>query len=225
MKKSLLLSGVLALTISAAQATVFSFSSGTLNASVPDGNPAGYSSSIVASGIVDDLADDTILDVNVTLNISGGYNGDLYGYLVSPDGVLTVLLNRTGRTSGNSFGYADAGFNVTLDDSAATDIHAYGGNGGSQLTGTYQPDGRTVNPSTVLDTDTRDTLLAAMNNGNGNGTWTLFLADFSGGENSTLVSWGFTVDVVPEPTTWALIIFGVVAAGFALRRVIARKAA
>jgi subtilisin-like proprotein convertase family protein len=213
MKKTLLLGALLTVALTT-HASVYSFSSGTLNQSLADANPAGYASSITASGIVDNVADDTIVDVNVTLNISGGYNGDLYGYLVSPDGALAVLLNRTGRTSGNAFGYADAGFNVTLDDSASTDIHNYGGNGGSQLTGSFIPDGRNVNPTTVLNTDTQSALLAALNGGNGNGTWTLFLADMSGGDVSTLVSWGFTVDVVPEPTTWALLIFGSAAALF-----------
>ncbi|MCX6894794.1 MAG: PEP-CTERM sorting domain-containing protein, partial [Verrucomicrobia bacterium] len=48
---------------------------------------------------------------------------------------------------------------------------------------------------------------------NVNGTWTLFLADMSGGDVSTLVSWGLNVSVVPEPTTWALIGFVALLAG------------
>jgi subtilisin-like proprotein convertase family protein len=210
MKKQLILTGLFAVALTTAQASVFTFSSGTLNQNIADANPAGYSSTIAASGIIDDLSDDTILDVNVTLNITGGFNGDLYGYLVSPDGALSVLLNRVGRTSGNAFGYSDAGFSVTLDDGNA-DIHT-STSGGGVLSGTFSPDGRAVNPANVLDTDSQTALLAAMNGGNGNGTWTLFLADLSGGAVSQLGSWSLSIDVVPEPTTWALMIFGGIAA-------------
>jgi hypothetical protein len=48
---------------------------------------------------------------------------------------------------------------------------------------------------------------------NANGTWTLFLADLSGGDQSQLLNWGLEISVVPEPTTWALLGFGVLAAG------------
>jgi hypothetical protein len=55
-----------------------------------------------------------------------------------------------------------------------------------------------------------------------NGTWTLFLTDLSGGEVTTLVSWGLDVSVVPEPATWALIIFGAVAGATVLARRVRR---
>jgi hypothetical protein len=67
------------------------------------------------------------------------------------------------------------------------------------VTGTYQPDGGTT--------------LAALNGVNANGTWTLFLADLSGGDTATLVSWGVDISVVPEPVTWALLAFAAVAGG------------
>ena len=40
------------------------------------------------------------------------------------------------------------------------------------------------------------------------GTWSLFLADMSGNHQSQLLGWGLTIDVVPEPITWALVGFG-----------------
>lgn len=193
--------------LASAQAALFTLNSGTLNTAIPDGNVNGLQSTLTFN----DAYFNNVLDVDVKLNISGGYNGDLYVYLTHSSG-FSVLLNRTGRTSGNSFGYGDAGFNITLDDAAATDIHAYGGNGGNQLTGTYQPDARNVNPATVTDASSRGAFLNAFNGLDANGGWTLFVADVSGGDQSTLVSWELDITAVPEPVTVALGIFGGLAA-------------
>ena len=196
-----------------AHAALFTLSSGALNTAVPDGNVNGLQSTLTFN----DAYFDNVLDVNVRLNISGGYNGDLYAYLTHGSGI-SILLNRTGRTGANSFGYGDAGFNITLDDAAATDIHNYGGNGGAQLTGTWQPDARNVNPATVLTTDARTAFLNAFNGLDANGGWTLFIADVSGGDVSTLVSWELDITAVPEPTTVALgFLGGVLALGGGLR--------
>src|SRR5437870_10335951 len=65
------------------------YNSGFANGgNIPDANPTGWSDSRTLSGI----ADFNIINVQVKLNISGGYNGDLYGYL-SHGGVLVPLLN------------------------------------------------------------------------------------------------------------------------------------
>ena len=40
-----------------------------------------------------------------------------------------------------------------------------------------------------------------------NGTWTLFIADLSAGEQSTLLDWGLDITAVPEPVTSALLVF------------------
>jgi subtilisin-like proprotein convertase family protein len=185
------------------QAALFTLSSGTLNTAVPDGNVNGLQSTLTFN----DAYFDNVTDVNVRLNISGGYNGDLYVYLTHGSGI-SILLNRTGRTGANSFGYGDAGFNITLDDAAATDIHAYGGNGGNQLTGTWQPDARNSDPALVLQIAPRNAFLNAFNGLDANGGWTLFIADVSGGDVSTLVSWELDITAVPEPTTVALGVFG-----------------
>src|ERR1035441_7065048 len=93
-----------------------------VNANIPDGSAVGWSGTATASGYLPSIS-----DVSVNLNISGGYNGDLYAYL-SYGGVLVPLLNRVGVTAtggGNSFGYGDAGFNVTLSSAGANDVHFY----------------------------------------------------------------------------------------------------
>jgi subtilisin-like proprotein convertase family protein len=222
MKTKLILSAVLATALTS-QASVFSYSTSP-GASVPDANPAGYVSTISVGNILANNGGngDTLRNVSVTLNLSGGYNGDLYGYLVSPDGGLAILLNRIGRTSGNAFGNSGAGMNITLDDSAVTsDIHSAAS---GVLSGSYNTDARAVSPLTVLDSDSRTATLAGLT-GAGTGTWTLFLADMAGGDVSSLVSWGITLDVVPEPTTWALMIFGAVLAATAATKVYRRKLA
>ena len=200
--KILLLSAGLLLGATA-QGALLTINSGTLNAAIPDGNVNGYQSTLTFN----DSNFNNVLDVDVKLNISGGYNGDLYVYLTHSSG-FSVLLNRAGRTSGNAFGYADAGFNVTFNDAASTDIHNYGGNGGNQLTGSWQPDARNVDPATVTDASSRSAFLSAFNSLDPNGTWTLFAADVSSGDQSTLVSWELDITAVPEPVTVALGIFG-----------------
>src|ERR1035437_2593700 len=104
---------VLLLASMTAHGALYSPSSGTLNTVIPDANPTGISSTLNVSGGLP-----TISDVNVTINVSGGFNGDLYAYL-SHNGILVPLLNRVGSGSGDPFGYSTAGFsNITLDDQA-----------------------------------------------------------------------------------------------------------
>jgi hypothetical protein len=156
---------------------------------------------------VSGLSFTSITDVSVFLTIDGGWNGDYYAYLT--DGSEScVLLNRVGRTASNGFGYDDAGLNIELSDSAANgDIHLYqnvGGYAGLIATGgSFQPDGRNVNPLTVLDTDPRTLFLDQFNGLDPNRDWTLFIADMSSGEQGTVASWGLDIEgvtgSVPEP--------------------------
>jgi len=175
-----------------AQATLYTWASGFANGGViPDGSTTGWSDTRTLSGLAD-----TITDVNVVLNISGGYNGDLYGYLVHSSG-FCVLLDRVGTGTGSepqySFGFSTSGFsNVTLDaDSVNGSIHDI-----------LDPTGGTYTP------DNTSGSLTSFNGLDPNGSWTLFLADLSGGDTSTMVSWGLDITAVPEPITWALMLFG-----------------
>jgi len=193
--------------------TNFTYSSGTLNATIPDGNPTGFSSVANFSGLPG-----FITSIQVNLDITGGFNGDLYAYLVGPGGQAAFLLNRVGVTSGNGLGYSDTGFNITLDSSGTfANIHNYQSgshtlNGGGQLTGTWAPDGRNIDPQSapsLFDTASTAHDLSLFNGTIPNGEWTLFLADVSGGNTSTLVNWGLTIVTVPEPQTWAMVAGGV----------------
>jgi subtilisin-like proprotein convertase family protein len=195
--------------------TNYTYSSGTLNTAIPDGNIVGISETATLAGL-----SGSITGISVNLDITGGFNGDLYVYLVGPGGQMAVLLNRVGVTAagaGNAFGYGDAGFNLTFDQSGAN-IHNYqsGGPGsytlvGGQLTGTWAPDGRAIDPQSApgaFDAASTAANLGQFNSLNPNGSWTLFLADVSGGGQSTLVNWGMTVVTVPEPQTWAMLAGG-----------------
>ncbi len=183
------------------------FTSGFLNnGRVPDGNVAGWNDTRLFPGVVPG----DISEVSVSLDLTGGFNGDLYAYL-SHDGVLVPLLNRVGvaATSPSSdFGYSDAGLKVTFSHAADLDVHYYGrcspAFADGQLTGMWQPDGRTLDPMSApiefdLATPARislDSLLGL----DPTASWTLFIADLSaGGEQTQVRSWGLNIVAVPEP--------------------------
>lgn len=173
---------------------------------VPDGNPSGLGDlQPVTSQITE------IESVIVTLDIGGTWNGDLYAYLTHDTG-YAVLLNRSGRTAIDSFGYGDSGYQVTLDDSAADNIHTYRDVTvpavGVPLSGTWQPDGRNVDPDSVFDTTPSTAMLSSFNGTDANGNWTLFVADLSGGDAHTLNSWGMTITGIPEPSSVLLLAIG-----------------
>jgi len=213
--KSLLAAGAL-IAGNAAQAQLFTNTlSYTVNQPIPDNNLNGFSDTrTVVSEIF------SITDVRVTLNISGGFNGDYYAYLTHDSG-FAVLLNRVGRTISSDLGYPDSGFSVLLDDAAANDIHTYrlslNPNGGP-ITGTWQPDGRNIHPAISLDTTARTAGLDVFDDLDANGNWTLFLADVSAASTATLNSWGIEIVGVPEPSTWALLAIGGIGVWWRLRR-------
>ena len=49
-----------------------------------------------------------------------------------------------------------------------------------------------------------------------NGNWTLFLADLSSGDISQVTGWTLTIEAVPEPTTYALMLVGAAFGGWRL---------
>jgi hypothetical protein len=197
----------LMLTLTARAGISYSSTSG----SIPDGATVGWSATATASGYLPSIS-----DVTVNLNISGGFNADLYAYL-SYGGVLVPLLNRVGVQTSDAFGYGDTGFAITLSSAGAYDVHWYQThttsgdyNGSGQLTGTWRPDGRAIDPaSSPSSFDAPGTVSFANFQGlNPNGTWTLFVADLSSGAQSSLVSWSMDITAVPEPVNVALVLFG-----------------
>jgi subtilisin-like proprotein convertase family protein len=222
---------LLAATVPARAATYSTtYNSGTITdgRAVPDG---GGALNTLSSSVNVNLLANNITDISVTLNISGGFNGDLYGYLRGPNGAIAVLINRVGVTSTDPIGYGNTGFNITINDANGShDIHYYNSfldgthtiNGSGQVTGVWQSDGRNHDPATVTgDGSSQNATLSSIENASvdPNGTWTLVFGDMvSGGGASTLVSWSLSITAVPEPVAVALGIFGVVGGGAALLR-------
>lgn len=189
--KPLVLGVALALTLPG-QAALFTSTDVPIN--MPD---FGQSGSHVSTLTVSDGALTSITDVNVRLNFTSGDINDIYCYLqFTPTGsefpITVLLLNQITGTPITSL-------NVTLDQSAANNIHS-----ASPITdgGSYQPDAGAVT-------------LANYNGWNPNGTWYLYLDDLHTGEVSTLNSWSLEITAVPEPSTWAMGGFGLIFAGTA----------
>ena len=193
MKKSTLMGIMAALLATVVNAGASLYPIGT----IPDGNPVGAS----FTGTYDQAASgSTVGSLTVSLSISGGYNGNLYSYLVAPNGTMVVLLNQPGVTGGNPFGYAGSGLNVTLTDATTlggnpvTSIQSMTETPGQLFSGTYNAAGT----------------LGTFNNSSANGNWTLFFADMTaGGGQAQLTGWSLGITAVPEPANMAMIIFGV----------------
>jgi subtilisin-like proprotein convertase family protein len=134
----------------------------------------------------------SVSNVSVTLNLSGGWNGDIYAYLYH-NGMMSVLLNQVGTPANSGLGYDDSGFNVTLTDAATYSIHNYQADAptitSGVVQGTWQPDGAGLSVFNGLDAS---------------GTWSLYLADENPGGVMTVNSWGLGLTTIPEPSTLAL---------------------
>ena len=192
----------------------------TPNVVIPTANPVGITEQFAASGVAGAVA-----DIQVTLDITGGFNGNLYAYLAGPQGQFAVLLNRVGVTAGNPFGYSDAGLNITLDGDAVNNIHNYGsgGPGSYSLSGTtWAADGRNIDPQSagsVFDAASTGANLGVFQNTDGNGAWTLFIASLSaGGSPATLTSAELSILTVPEPQAWVMLAGGAALLGWFRRR-------
>jgi subtilisin-like proprotein convertase family protein len=200
MKYSHLLVSLLTFALALGQATAaitvtYSMSNSTL---IPDGDLSGIVQTInvSASGLA------SIDRVTVHLLTSSGWNGDLYAYLAH-SGIISVLINRPGRTVLLPDGSPSSGMNLTFSDNAVLDHHLATG----EFNGVYQPDGRNVHPLFALDTDSRTTPLSLFNNTSPTGDWHLFIADVASGEEATLLNWSISIagEAIPETSSTLLV--------------------
>ena len=174
---------------------VYTASASGLGQVIPDNNPSGvaYALDFGATGL-------TIGDIKISLDISGGWNGDLYAYL-SHGSDYAVLLNRVGAASSGADGYGTSGLNILLEPvtthAGIVDIHTIQSPALSPTA--YAADGRAAHTDTSRP-QTLDVLL----NGDPNGTWTLFFADRAAVSSSTLNGWSLDITAIPEPVNVAL---------------------
>lgn len=201
--RSILLAFVLTGATQASTTITETFSNSTSTA-IPDGDLNGLVQTLTPATTIG-----TVNSITVTLNVSGGWNGDLYAYLWH-DGQISILVNRPGRTSGNLAGIAGSGLSVTLEDAGVTDMHAALASFGNPVTGTYQPDGRAIHPLNVLDTTPRTAPLSVFSGSAATGDWRLFIADVATGDTATLTSWSVSITgtAVPEPGSAGLFALG-----------------
>jgi subtilisin-like proprotein convertase family protein len=200
---------------------------------VPDNNMNGWQNTIhVADLPLSDLiSNDT---VKVTLNISGGYNGDLYAYLVHGSG-YAVLLNRVGVTgvaaydaNGSvDFGSAGSGFAVTyeVNPTSIADIHTYLASAGNPVvSSSVGVDGREINPGGGnFAGSTRTALLTSFNGASADGDYVLYVVDFFAGDQSQVTGWSVSFDTVPEPATYLTLALSGALLGFVQFRRTLRK--
>lgn len=196
-----------------AATTMAGFSPGLI---IPDNSSVGVADiQMISSNIMD------IRRVELTLTIKGGFNGDYYVYL-EHGGSHTVLMNRVGLTFTENLGYADSGASVIFaSDALNGDIHLYqqqpaGHPGDGPLTGTWQPDGRDVNPLLALDSVPRTATLDVFNGKDASGLWSVFVADRSSGGIGTFVSWSLNItgETVPEPGSSLVVLLAAATLGF-----------
>lgn len=212
----------MAVACGSAHAGLFTQRFADLNLTVPDGSTTGVSDTrwlSPGSGV--------IANVEVSLELEGGYTGDLYALLMH-DGNSAVLLNRLGRSDSDPLGYADSGLNVVFSDAAPSDVHRYrwtiGGSDdvplGTPLTGLWQPDARRTDPDQVVPSTPRSAFLDTFRGKSGTGDWTLFVADLSPVGESVLKSWSLSITSVPEPRSMLItcVCLGLARFGIRLQR-------
>jgi subtilisin-like proprotein convertase family protein len=157
-----------------------------------------------------------ITDLNVVLNgLSHTFPEDIGILLVGPGGQKVVLMNDTGGIN------PIVNIRLTIDDQASSTIPDP--ISGSLLSGTYKPTnlspGDTFAPPS-LAAGPYSTSLSVFNGTSLNGTWSLFIRDFSAGDGGQL-SLGFGLQgTAPEPAPLLLLGLGlmVVAACLGRRR-------
>ena len=156
--------------------------------------PITISSSIViASG-------GSIQDMNVFVNYTANFIGDLVLTLTHVDTGTSVTLVANEGGSGNNL------TSVTFDDEAATSIV---GGVAPFGPGTFKPEG----------------LLSAFDNQSLSGTWTLTAVNPVNDGPHSILSFQLSGIATPEPGTWALFGLGALGLGAAARRRRAKSAA
>ena len=150
---------------------------------IPQNSYVGLVSVGTVSGVLGHVT-----DMSLNLTVNGGFNGDLYAYLVGPDHTTSAQL--LGDLGGNNTQVGSGYNNITLNSSGSQGIQSVAQTWATPLSGHYTP---------VVDLMT--TFGSYINAHGANGDWRLFIANQSTGGQSALGGWSlnFTTTAVPEP--------------------------
>lgn len=153
------------------------FGSGYCNqpgVAIPDNSPGGVSDNISVPGSF------TLVDVDVSLNVTHTWVGDLAFTVTSPTGTSVTIVDRPGEPA-SSFGCSGDDINATLDDEAASPVE-------NECSGSIPAIGGSFTPNNPL---------SAFDGEDAGGTWTITAVDNAGGDTGTLNEWCVVTDPVP----------------------------
>lgn len=144
----------------------------TLPIAIPDNSPAFTTSTITVT------QDISLTDLEVAVDITHTWVGDLLITLTSPGGTTVTLLDRPGFT-GTGFGCGDDNMSVIFSDAGSIDPETTCPGTSPWLTGLVLP----ASPLSAFDGESTV------------GTWTLSVSDNAAGDTGTIDDWG----LLPTP--------------------------
>ncbi len=136
---------------------------------IPDNDPIGVSTTITVADA------GAILDMDVDLDISHTWVGDLIVTLESPGGTVVTLIDQMGVPA-STFGCSNNDMQVTLDDEAVDPIEDECSS--SPISGSYTPE------QALSAFDTEEVM----------GVWILTVSDNAGGDTGMINSWTLNYD-------------------------------
>jgi len=133
---------------------------------IPDNNPTGVT---VTMNVADNVS---ITDLDVNLNISHTWVGDLIVTIKSPAGTMATIVDRIGVPT-STFGCSGDNIIAILDDEAATSVENECAGSTPTISGSFIPN----NPLSIFDGE------------NTMGLWELTVSDNVGSDTGTINSW------------------------------------
>ncbi|WP_339611023.1 M36 family metallopeptidase, partial [uncultured Planktosalinus sp.] len=144
---------------------------------IPDNNPTGVSSTL---SITENFS---ITDLNVDVNVSHNWVGDIIVTIESPAGTTATIIDRPGYT-GSGFGCDENDIIATLDDDATDSVENECEAAVPTINGTFIPN----NP------------LSVFNGENVTGDWIITVSDNASADTGTLNEWAlhFSYDEISQ---------------------------
>jgi subtilisin-like proprotein convertase family protein len=137
-----------------------------LPASIPDNSTGGVTNTLT---VADDVS---LIDVDVRVQISHSWVGDLKLELRSPSGTTVTLLDRPG-VPGSTYGCSDDDMDVTFDDASGTVLESYCNSSTPWYVGVAAPVGA----------------LSAFSGESTAGDWQLIVSDHATGDTGSITGW------------------------------------